>query len=123
LINSTSLYFGSGHRSSATIFSSLSATSRAAFIAGITLSRMKTAHAAGGSSSWFSLRLTASSALIAATNSPTRPSVYVMSSGTAASRSSARWRSAAGSSSVRAIAAAVSASMLSFTAYCSVKTS
>src|SRR5215213_1337867 len=123
LMNSTSLYFGSGHRSSATIFSSLSATSRTLSIAGITLSRMKTAHTAGVESSWLSGRLMSSSALIAVTNSPTRPSVSVIRSATPASRSRARWRSAAGSSSVRAIAAAVSASMLSFTAYCSVKTS
>ena len=36
-----------------------------------------------------------------------------------ASRSIVRWRSAAGSSSVRAIDAAVSASMLTFVEYCS----
>ncbi len=37
--------------------------------------------------------------------------------------SSVRWRTAAGRISVRAIEAAVSASMLSFVAYCSTKTS
>ena len=40
-----------------------------------------------------------------------------------AARSIARWRTAAGSSCVRAIVAAVSASMLTFVAYCSVITS
>ena len=40
LMNSTSEYFGSGQRSSATSFSSLSAISRTSFIAGMTVSRM-----------------------------------------------------------------------------------
>lgn len=40
LMNRISEYFGSGHRSSATSFSSLSAISRTAFIAGMTVSRM-----------------------------------------------------------------------------------
>ncbi len=40
LMKSISEYFGSGHRSSATMRSSLSATSRTASIAGITVSRM-----------------------------------------------------------------------------------
>ena len=40
LTNSMSRYVGSGHRSSGITFSNRSATSRTAFIAGITLSRM-----------------------------------------------------------------------------------
>jgi len=40
LINSISEYFGKGHRSSATSFSSRSATSRTSSIATITVSRM-----------------------------------------------------------------------------------
>ena len=40
LMNSISEYFGSGQRSSATSFSSRSATSRTSSIAGITVSRM-----------------------------------------------------------------------------------
>ena len=69
LMNSISEYFGSGHRSSATIRSSLSATSRTASIAGMTLSRMYFACSRPSSAGWWALA--SSSCWIAVTNSST----------------------------------------------------
>ncbi len=60
-MNSISEYFGNGHRSSATILSSLSATSRTSSIAGSTRSCTYAAHLAGVESSSFSLRFASSS--------------------------------------------------------------
>ena len=48
-MNRISEYFGSGHRSSATTFSSLSAASRTSAIAGTTESRMNSACASSSS--------------------------------------------------------------------------
>ena len=103
--------------------SSWSATVRMASMAGMTLSRMYLDHLRASSSGWFSARLTSSSLPIAFQRSFSRPSDSVTAPSRPAAFSSARCRAAAGRIIVRAIDAAVSASMFSLTAYCSSATS
>ena len=69
------------------------------------------------------VELASSSAVIASANSPVSVLASAASASMPAASISAMWRSAAGSSIVRAIIAAVSASMLAPIVYCSDQTS
>ena len=125
-MKSTSEYFGSGQVSSGTTFSSRSATERTASMASITALWTYLAPSITSSvSGW--LRLAASSASTASTNSSIRAvsssSSRVTPTELPASLSTRSHWMAAGSSIVRAIAAAVSPSMLIVVVYCSRKTS
>ena len=125
-MKSISEYFGSGHRSSGTTRSSRSATSRTASIAGSTVSRTYLAsleHVAV-------LRVVAVRLLEREDRLDElvdQPAELLLQARDALSSSAASSVAdhciAAGSSIVRAIDAAVSASMLSFVTYCSSSTS
>ncbi len=125
-MNSTSEYFGSGQRSSGTTFSSLSAISRTLPIASMTALWTYLAPSRTSSVSGCAL-LAASRSKIASTNASTSPpssSVRrAMPVPPSVAPSLPSHVIAAGSSIVRAIAAAVSPSMLIVVVYCSRKTS
>ena len=88
-MNRISEYLGSGHRSSAISFSSSSADSRTAAIAGIVTSRMYSPCLSTSSCGWFSARLADSSDLIASINFESTVSTSLASSGSCALTSSA----------------------------------
>ena len=119
-------YFGSGQRSSGTIRSSLSATSRTADMASMTVVWTYLAAPMSESfSGW--LRFASSSSKIRSVSASTRPEVSwvrrAMPVPPLTLSSVASQRIAAGRSIVRAIEAAVSASMLIVVMYCSTATS
>ncbi len=101
--------------------SSWSATSRTASMAGSTLSRMYAACFMAVPCGW--LAFTLSSVLMRVTSSRVSSVTSAVSSSMPASSHSSMWRRAAGRMSVRAMLAAVSASMFSLVMYCSTNTS